>query len=301
MRKQKVALLSIYSNTFLVVLKFAVGFFMGSVSVISEGIHSLLDLMAAIIANYSVRRSDIPADKDHPYGHGKFENYAGVIEAILIVVAAVIIIYEATKKLIEAAPVEFLYAGIIVMGISAVVNMILSRKLYRVGIEEDSIALQADGLHLKTDVITSLGVFVGLILINFTGLTILDPIVALLVAVIIIKASYDLTREASKGLVDRRLPEKEELEIKTILAKHSKMFVGFHDLRTRKSGAHRFVDLHLVMRYDMKLEEASDVAEHIEKEIEERIKNTRVMVKVESCDPEDLDFKRIDLTRLNGH
>lgn len=279
-------MLSIYSNTFLVALKFIVGIAMGSVSVISEGVHSLIDLVAAIIANYSVRRSGEPADMEHPYGHGKFENYAGVIEAILIFFAAMIIVYEAIMKIIEGAVVELIYAGIIIMGISAVVNFFVSRTLYRVGIEEDSMALQADGLHLRTDVLTSLGVFIGLLLITLTGIDILDPIVAIIVAGLIIKAALDLTIEASKGLLDRRLPETEEEKIKNVLAKHNNLFVGYHDFRTRKAGAERFVDFHLVMRWDRNLKEASQVCRQIEKEIESQLKNTQVLIKLEACESE---------------
>jgi cation diffusion facilitator family transporter len=204
LRKQKVAMLSIYSNTTLVVLKLAVGITMMSVSVLSEAIHSMIDLIAAVIANYSVRKSAIPADKDHAYGHGKYENYAGVIEALLIFFAALLIIYEALQRLFSKAAVEFLWAGIAVMGISVVVNLLVSRQLMKVGKEEDSMALIADGMHLRTDVYTSLGVFLGLILIVVTGIEELDAIVAIGVAILIMKAAYGLTKESSSPQKKRR-------------------------------------------------------------------------------------------------
>jgi cation diffusion facilitator family transporter len=300
MRKQKVAMLSIYSNSFLVALKLITGILMMSVSVISEAIHSMIDLVAAVIANYSVRKSGKPADEDHQYGHGKYENYAGVIEAILIFFAALIIMYESITKFFSRSPVEFLWVGIIIMGISVVVNTFVSRKLYKVGIEEDSMALQADGLHLKTDVYTSLGVFVGLILINLTGWTILDPIVAIFVALMIIKASYDLTREAQKGLVDEKLPDEEVEKVRKVLEEHRSLYVGFHELRTRKSGSDRFIDVHLVVRYNITMSEASKVSEHMAADIEKCLPNCHVTVKLEPCESEKCEiankkgFIRID-------
>ncbi len=287
-------MLSIYSNSALVVLKLLVGIFMMSVSVLSEAIHSGIDLVAAIIANYSVRKSTIPADEDHPYGHGKYENYAGVIEAILIFLAAALIIFEAVTRLIAEAPVEFLLAGIVVMGISVAANTVVSHYLIKVGREEDSIALVADGMHLRTDVFTSLGVFVGLILIQVTGYAILDPIVAILVAMLIIKAAYDLTKESSVGLVDKSLPESEEQVIKKVLREHSFQYINFHALRTRKSGSERFIDLHLVVKRDMCILDAHQLADHLEREIESKLPNTNVLIHMEPCEDKDCPYRDQD-------
>lgn len=293
-------MLSIYSNSFLVALKLITGLLMMSVSVISEAIHSIIDLIAAVIANYSVRKSGKPADEDHQYGHGKYENYAGVIEAILIFFAALIIIYESIMRFLSDSPVEFLWAGIVIMGISVVINIYVSRKLYKVGIEEDSMALQADGLHLKTDVYTSLGVFVGLVLIQLTQWTILDPIVAIFVALMIIKAAYDLTKVAQKGLVDEKLPDDEVEKVRKVLEEHKRLYVGFHELRTRKSGADRFIDVHLVVRYSITMSEADKVSEHLASDIEKCLPNCHVTVKLEPCESEKCEiankkgFIRID-------
>jgi len=287
-------MLSIYSNSLLVVLKFATGILMGSVSVISEGIHSMIDLVAAIIANYSVRKASQPADKDHPYGHGKYENYAGVIEAVLIFFAAMLIMYESSMKLITNAGVELLEAGIVIMGISAVINFFVSRKLYKVGVETESMALMADGLHLRTDVLTSLGVFGGLILIKLTGIPWLDPVVAILVALLIVKAAWDLTREASKGLVDEQLPLEEEAVIKKVLAKHSREFVAFRALRTRKSGPERFVDLILIVSSQISVLEAHRLCDAIEQEIESQLRNTDVLIHTEPCMCEEGKCKHTD-------
>ncbi len=279
-------MLSIYSNAGLVALKLVVGIMMMSVSVLSEAIHSMIDLMAAVIANYSVRRSIQPADKDHAYGHGKYENYAGVVEAILIFVAAILIIYEAMSRLIHGAPIEFLWAGIVVMGISVVVNYFVSQRLIKVGKEEDSIALIADGMHLRTDVYTSLGVFLGLIVITITGINELDPIIAIGVAVLIMRAAYLLTIQSSKGLVDEVLPPEEEEIVRQAILTHAPKFVNYHDLRTRKAGAQRFVDLHLVVNRQMCVLDAHALCEDLEKEIEAKLPNTNVLIHLEPCDSE---------------
>lgn len=284
MKKVKAALLSIVSNSCLVVMKLVAGMMMFSVSVLSEAVHSMMDLIAAIIANYSVRKAVKPPDKEHTYGHGKYENVAGIIEAVLIFFAAAIIIYESIVKMLIGSPVEFLEIGIVIMGISTVVNFFVSRYLSRVAEEEDSIALEADSMHLKTDVLTSLGVFVGLILINLTGLRILDPIIAILVAVLIIRAAYKLTMESSKGLVDEKLPPEEEMVIRNVLLEHMPEFVEFHDIRTRKGGDQRFIDLHLVMKADTSVEDSHKVADHLELEIRKRLPHTSVMIHVEPCD-----------------
>jgi cation diffusion facilitator family transporter len=288
-------MLSIYSNSSLVAMKLITGILMGSVSVISEGIHSTIDLVAAIIANYSVRKSAIPADRDHPYGHGKYENYAGVIEAFLILLAALLIVYESVARIMNGAKVEYLEAGVVIMGVSAVINFFVSRRLYQVGIEEDSIALQADGLHLRTDVLTSLGVFGGLVVIRLTNQEWLDSIVAIGVAVLIIRAAWKLTKEASKGLVDEVLPEQDEAVIREVLREYAPHYVNFHALRSRKSGAERFIDLHLVVNRQMRILDAHALCEDVEKSIESRLHHTNVLIHVEPCEMKDcplLDERR---------
>lgn len=278
-----VAKLSIYSNTILLLIKLISGILMGSISVLSEALHSGIDLLAAFVANYSVRKAGQPADDDHKFGHGKFENLSGTVEAILIFVAAIIILYGSSKKLFEGNKVEFIGTGIIIMGISAVVNIIVSKRIMKVAKEAESIALEADAYHLTTDVYTSIGVFIGLMLIQITGNPIFDPIMAIIVALIIIKASYDLTKRSLVGLMDSKLSDKEEEIIKTIISEHPS-YVEYHDLRTRMSGAERFVDLHLVMPKDSHIYDAHKFCDHIEKDIREKIPNLSITIHIEHCD-----------------
>ena len=282
-KKTSIARLSIISNVFLITIKLIVGLIGGSVSIISEAIHSTMDLVAAIIAYFSVKVSDNPPDKRHPYGHGKIENISGVIEALLIFVASFWIIFEAIKKIISKEPIDSIGLGFIVMFISCVVNIIVSRKLYKVAKETDSVALEADALHLKADVYTSAGVGVGLLLIWITGLYFLDPIVAIVVAIFIMIEAFGMLKTAFAPLLDVNLPDD---EIKTITECIKSMTWGcidFHQLRTRKAGNKRYVDLHLEVPQKFTVAEAHDLCDKIEKAIEAKIPKIEIHIHVEPC------------------
>ncbi len=184
MNKQKAALLSIFSNSILIIFKLIAGVLMGSVSVISEAIHSSIDLLASLIAFFSIKEASKAKDDEHPFGHGKYENVSGFVEALLILIAAILIIFEAIKKIVDGGKVDNVYAGIFVMLVASIVNFIISMVLLKIAKKTDSIALEADAMHLLTDVFTSLGVFGGLILLKITGWKIVDPLTALFVAII---------------------------------------------------------------------------------------------------------------------
>jgi cation diffusion facilitator family transporter len=285
--KTSIARLSIISNLSLVILKLAVGFMIGSVSVISEAIHSGIDLVAAIIAYFSVRTSSLPPDQKHAFGHGKIENISGTVEAILIFVAAGLIIFEAYKKLVHGVEIEDVSLGIAVMLLSAIVNFFVSGRLMKTAKRTESIALEADAWHLRTDVLTSLGIFGGLVAIKLTGIAILDPILAILVALFILKAALELTIKSVRDLMDAKLPDEEEKEISGIIAQHANEYVGFHELRTRKSGSDRFIDLHLVVSKKVTVEESHGLADRIEAGIKERFPRASVMIHVEPCRARD--------------
>lgn len=260
-------------------MKLAAGIISGSVSIISEAIHSSMDLMAAIIAFFSVRVSDNPPDSRHPYGHGKVENISGVIEALLIFVAAIWIIFEAVKKLLgEEIILESIGIGSTVMLISAMVNTIVSRKLYKVARETNSVALEADALHLKTDVYTSLGVAVGLGLIILTGITWLDPVVAILVALFIIRESYFLLKRAFTPLLDEAWEAEEVDDLERTL---NEMHVNYHNLRTRIAGNYRFADVHVEIPRDQSVENAHQYCDMIEEKLTSKFKNLNVTIHVE--------------------
>ncbi len=283
-QKLAAARLSIASNSVLVVAKLAIGLISGSVSILSEAVHSGLDLVAAIIAWFSVRESGKPADDEHRFGHGKIENVAGTIEAFLIFGAAVYIIWEAGRKLAAGhVEVESLGIGALVMGVSAVVNYLVSRHLLNVAVKTDSVALEADAMHLRTDVFTSAGVLGGLVAIKLTGITMLDPIIAIVVALMIIKAAWDLTRTAFFHILDVKLPDDEEAVIHEVMAAHAREFLEYHKLRTRKSGHTRHIDMHLVVPKRMPLEAAHSLSHALSAEIEGRLPHSHILVHIEPC------------------
>jgi len=282
--KIAIARLSVYSNTALVALKVVVGVLMGSVAVVSEAIHSGVDLVAALIARFSVKKSAEPADKDHRFGHGKYENLSGMVEGALIFVAAAWIIYQATLKFLEKFEVELIWAGMVVMGVSAIVNFIVSRRLMDVAKRTDSLALEADAFHLQTDVWTSVGVFLALGLIQITNIHLLDPAIAMVVAAFIIRAAYDITRRSAEGVLDYSLPEDEIRLIERIMKDHDSDYVNFHKLRARKAGSERHIDLHLTVPRHLNIKEGHDLAEHMAHEIRKEFPQSIVVIHVEPCD-----------------
>ena len=297
----RVARLSIMSNTLLTAGKLAVGLTMGSMAVISEAIHSGMDLLAAVIAFLSVRESGKPADDVHRFGHGKFENLAAIIEALLILGAAGVIIWQAVPKLYGPGEVHALGLGAAVMALSAAVNFYVSSRLFDVAKRTDSPALEADGWHLRTDVYTSLGVFAGIVAIKITGLTILDPIIALMVTLLILKAAYKLLRESIGNILDARLPDEEEKAIRQVIEQYSKDFVYFYQLRTRKSGPYRYADLNLVVPRQSSISGVHELCQRIETNLQENIVGVEVVIKTKPCSPDKGDCERCTMQiRLSG-
>ena len=281
--KSGVAALSVGSNLGLTLLKLAIGLATGSVSVLAEAIHSGVDLVASVIAFFAVRTSARPPDDDHPFGHGKIENVSGTVEALLIFLAAGLIIYEAASKLLRGAAAPHVDLGLIAMGVSVVANTIVSQMLFNVARRTDSVALEADAYHLRTDVATSLGVFVGLVIVKVTGFGFLDPIIALFVAGLIVKAAWDITRKSFVDLLDRSLPDDERKVIEAVLLDHADVVAGFHRVRTRKSGPDRQIDLHLLVNGDSSVSEAHDLCDHLERDLLRAIGNCTVNIHVEPC------------------
>lgn len=281
--KERTARLSVISNFMLVLLKLVVGIYTGAVSIISEAAHSGVDLLASLIAFYAVRKADEPPDGNHAYGHGKFENLSGAIEAVLIVAAAVWIVYEAGSSIHTAKIPEFLEYGIILMVISIGVNYWVSGKLFKVAKETGSHALEADGLHLRADIWTSVGVLAGLVIIHFTGLAWLDPVIAIVVAGVVFKAGYGMSKKSLYELTDISLPAEEEQQIINIITSHKEV-ISFHQLRTRRSGSWRLIDMHLILYKDMHLNKAHTVCDKIEAEIKEKLSPCDVVIHLEPCD-----------------
>ncbi|NTV54231.1 MAG: cation transporter, partial [Syntrophaceae bacterium] len=242
-------------------------------------------------AYYSVRTSGIPADREHPFGHGKIENISGTVEAILIFLAAGWIIFEAAQKIVRPEPLEMAAWGAAVMLLSAVVNTFVSRKLFRVGKETDSVALIADGWHLRTDVYTSAGVMTALAVIWAADLLApevnlhwVDPAAAIGVALLIIKAAWDLTQQSARDLLDVQLPGEEIAWIESLILQRKPVVKGYHQLRTRKSGHFRFVEVHIKVDSKMTVEASHRITQEFAREIRERFPGASVTTHVEPCD-----------------
>jgi len=291
--KTAAAGLSVASNSILIATKLLVGLLSGSVAIISEAVHSAVDLLAALLAFFSVRASDRPADREHPFGHGKIENLSGTIEAVLIFAAAIFVLVEAVRKILKPEPLEHIWLGIGLMAFSALANTIVSSWLFRVAKEHDSVALEADAQHLRVDVWTSGSVLVGLLLIAVLTPLVggkaayIDPLIAIAVAAQIIRVSWKLTREAGGPLLDRGLPVDEIRMVKDILLDDERV-VGYHKLRTRKSGPVRHIDVHLIVPEELSLSEAHDLAEKVEDRIRNQFGSAHVITHVEPGTEENL-------------
>ncbi len=270
----------------LIVLKVVVAIITGSISILAQAADSFLDLFAVAITFFAISIATKPADEQHPFGHGKVENIAAVVQAVLIFTASGLIIYSAVRRIKAETAIELTEAGIGVMVVSIIASIFLSRHLLKVARATDSISLEANARNIATDVYSAVGVLVGLVVIRFTGLNIIDPIVALVVALLILKVGYEVMRRSFGGLIDVRLPEVEESVIRSCIMEHDGELVGFHELRTRKSGSQRYIDLHLVMPKHVSVEEAHRVCDEVEQGIKKRLLGSSVIIHVEPCSEE---------------
>jgi cation diffusion facilitator family transporter len=280
--KSGAAALSIASNSVLIAVKLAAGALTGSIAIVTEAVHSTIDLLASVVAFVSVRKADEPADAEHPYGHQKVESLAAAIEGMLILLGAGIIVFEATHRLVVGASVDLLGIGIAVMGFSVLANLAVSAVLSRQAKAHESAALEGDAAHLRTDALTSAGVLVGLALVELTGAVAFDSITAILVAVAIVAAGLRILRRSSGVLVDEVLPEAEMDRIEAaIAAARTPEVAGYHKLRARRAGARRHIDLHVQYRSGTSLERAHQLSHAMRASIEAAIPGAEVLIHAE--------------------
>lgn len=285
--KRGAARWSLISNSALLTLKILVGVITGSVGVLAEIVNSSADLMGAAIAFLSVKVSDEPPDQRHAYGHGKIENLSGVATASLILVGGAYAVGEAVWKLFHPSPLPQVGWAIVVMAVSFGVNFLVSRQLLRVGRETDSPALIADGHHLGTDVLTSLGVLAGLVLVHFTHKTWWDSVAALGVSLLILRVGYALAQEALGTLADAVLPIEEQDILANVIQAHPEV-LSFHKLRTRKSGSHRHVDVHVQIADTHTFVEAHRLTEDLEDQMRDALPNVHPIIHMEPYEDEEL-------------
>jgi cation diffusion facilitator family transporter len=280
--KAGAAWLSVVSNSALIALKVAAGAITGSIAIITEALHSSIDLLASVIALVAVRRADVPADAEHPYGHERVENLAAAIEGMLILVGAAVIVYEATRRLATGAEVESLGVGIAVIGFSIVANVAVSGFLYRRAREHGSAALEGDAAHLRADALTSVGVLVGLGLVELADEPAFDAIAALCVAAAIVVSGLRILTRSSRVLVDEAPPPEELDTIEAVIAEaRAPEVVGYHKLRARRAGASLHIDLHVQFRSGTSLERAHAIAHDLRGAIERRTAADDVLIHLE--------------------
>lgn len=281
--KKLAAGLSITSNAVIIILKLIAGIISGSISIISEAIHSLSDCLASVLTFFAVMKSSEPADREHPFGHGKYEDMSGFIEGGLIIFAAFYIMYEAGKKLCMNKPFEVdTTLGIAVMLFAVVANFVVSSILFKVAKKSNSISLFADGEHLRTDIYSSLGVMVGLILIKVTGIHILDPIIAILVALFILKAGFSISKETLNNLLDGSLPAEDLKSIEEIIHSYKSDYtLDFKNLKARRCGPSTDIELTMLFPKDMTIEQCHDICDEMEELIRQKLGHVTIMIHAE--------------------
>lgn len=281
--KKLVAGLSITSNAIIIILKLIAGSISGSISIISEAIHSMSDFLASVLTFFAVMKSSEPADKTHPFGHGKYEDMSGFIEGGLIIFAGMFIIWEACKKLFFHQTIEVdTSLGIAVMLFAVVANIIVSTYLFKVAKKSDSVSLHADGEHLRTDVYSSLGVLLGLVLIKLTGVAILDPIIAILVAIFVLKAGFEISKETLNNLLDGTLPIEDIETIKEIIKTYNNSCLrGFKNLKARRSGPLKDIEITMLFPKDMTISECHKICDEIESLLKQHLGNCDILIHAE--------------------
>jgi cation diffusion facilitator family transporter len=283
--RSRAAAVSIASNAALIVLKLVAGAVTGSVAIITDAIQSTIDLIASVVAFFSVREAEQPADARHRYGHEKFENVAAAFEGMLILVGSIVIVYTAVRNLVRGVELESIGFGLAVIGFTCAVNFAVSAYLYRRARDTDSVALEGDAAHLRTDAYSSLGVLAGLALVELTGESWIDPLVALVLAVVIVVTGFRILARSWRVLVDEALPEDEVVAIReAIEAFADRGVVGYHQLRTRRAGARRYVDLHVQFRSGTSLEDAHATAHALQDAIGHRLRGVDVLIHLEPQD-----------------
>ena len=281
--KRRAGHVSVAFNVASTAFKFAAAIVSGSVSLLSEAVHSSTDIVASMLAVYGVGAAAVPPDEDHPYGHGKIEALGGFGESLLLFVVVAYVVWESVHRLVEPHAVRHVDVALIVMGVSTLGAWLVSRHVLAVARRTGSLALEGNGRHLAVDAVTS-GVVAGLLITKATGWPLADPVVALLLAGWIAWGAWHLARDATQQLIDRMLPADEVERIEGLLRADPEV-LSYHRLRTRRSGDIRFVDLHIVVPAECSLVGAHDCADRLERAIEADLAPAHVVIHVDPFDP----------------
>ena len=280
MEKRNAAIIVVLGGLAILMIKIVAYFLSDSVALLSDALESIVNIAASLLMFYSVYISGKPADEKHKYGHQKVENISSLVEGFLILVAAIFIIHTALERIFKPVILKEIDLALIVSLAATALNGLLSVFLGRIATERGSMALEGDSKHLMSDVITSLGVAGGLWIGKEIGWSYMDPLMALLVSVLIVRMGLKLVLKSAQGLMDDSAPKAEE-KIKAILERHSSRYVDFHDLKTRRSGDQVFAELHLSVDAAMTVEEAHDFTDHLEEDLRNELSEVKITIHVE--------------------
>jgi cation diffusion facilitator family transporter len=286
LKKRKAALIVLAGGLFIFALKLVAWAISGSVALLSDALESIVNLVASGMMLVSVIVSEKPADESHHYGHEKVENISMLIEGALIVIAGLFIVREALGRLNEPAALTEVGLALGVSLFATALNGLLSWYLSKTAEETDSLALEGDAKHLISDVVSSFGVAAGLYIANLTGWSVLDPILAILVSVLVFKMGLEIFYKASHSLMDRSAPE-EEARIREIMERHLSQFVDFHDVKTRRSGGRVYAELHLSMDGSATVKESHDFTDHLEEDLRNELPEVTITIHVEPLEREE--------------
>ncbi len=281
---KKYTFLSIATALATILIKLIAYFFTHSIGLLSDAIESVVNLVAAVFAFLMIKLAEKPEDKNHPFGHSKAEYFSSLLEGGLIFAAAITIIITAIQRLFSPVPLEKISLGLLFSSVASLINLIVGLKLIQTGKKYHSITLEADGHHLLTDVYTSLGVILAVFFVGLTNILILDPLIAIFVALNILWTGFSLIKKSVLGLIDTAIDKNEIKKIEQILKKHQKKGFAFHKIQTRQSGQKKFISFHLLFPNQWSIKKAHDLAEKIEQEIKTKISNAVVQTHLEPID-----------------
>ncbi|MFT3887608.1 MAG: cation diffusion facilitator family transporter [Arachnia sp.] len=289
------AWLSIAAALVTIALKAGAWLITGSVGLASDAAESVVNLVAAIVALIALRVAAKPADNNHHYGHTKAEYFSAIVEGAMIFVAAAAILVMAVQRLLSPQPLERVGIGLLITVVAAIVNGAVALVLLRAGKTYNSITLRADGHHLMTDLVTSVGVVIGVGLVALTGWVWLDPVVAIAVGLNIIVTGWRLIAESSRGLMDESLPKETNQRLREILAEHSSDDVSFHAMRTRVSGARAFMEMHMLVPGEWTVKRGHDALEDLSDLIRAEFPEVHVTGHLEPIeDPRSYEDQHLD-------
>jgi cation diffusion facilitator family transporter len=293
---RRYAVISILAALATIGLKGGAYLITGSVGLLSDALESLVNLAAAIVALIALSAAARPEDEDHRYGHSKAEYFSSGFEGALIMLAAASIFYTSVQRLVSPQPIERIGLGAGISIVASVINLLVARVLFRAGRQHQSITLEADAQHLMSDVWTSAGVILGVSAAAMTGWQRLDPVIAIVVAISIVRTGVGILRRSLLGLLDTAIPDDLQREITRIMARHARHGVRFHALRTRQAGAWRFIDFHVLVPGDWSVQRGHDLLEEIEEEVRGAIPNSSVFTHLEPIE-DPASFADVHLER----